>query len=412
MNPLRATFQVVLPIALVSVSCAQQGDHQLVDAFPAQAKFSKPLFLAFHASDPGHYYVVEQEGLVYRIPQSGDKAERQVFLDWREQAFSQDLDSGNWEEGLLGFAFDPDYAANRCFYIYYSQKLADAEPAGAQSPRGRPPEPKRQSVIARLRSIDKDGQPVADPGSLHVVMQIAQPFGNHNGGTIVFGPDRMLYVALGDGGAANDPFGHGQNRKSLLGKVLRVDVSHSTAAEPYAIPADNPFVGEVGQGVRGEIWTWGMRNPWRIAFDRQTGELWCGDVGQNSYEEVDRLVKGGNYGWNLMEGKHPFPADRQEDAIPDDVVLPVVEYPRSDGISITGGGVYRGAALPDLVGRYVYGDFGSGRIWCVLEDRDSYKHEVTLLASTSKQIASFNEDADGELLVLCFDGRIYRLAKR
>ena len=412
MNPLRATLHVVLPLAVGSVSCAQ-GDYRLADAFPAQAKFAKPLFLAYHASDAGHYYVVEQDGLIYRIPQAGDKSERQVFLDWRERAYSQDLDAGNWEEGLLGFAFDPDYAENRFFYIYYTQKLADAEPVdGAQRRRGRPPEAKRQSVIARLRTIDAGGRPVADPGSEHVVMQIPEPFGNHNGGTIVFGPDRMLYVALGDGGAANDPFGNGQNRKSLLGKVLRIDVSHSTAAEPYAIPSDNPFAAEVEQGVRGEIWTWGMRNPWRIAFDRETGELWCGDVGQNSYEEVDRLQKGGNYGWNLMEGKHPFPADRKDDTIPEDAHLPVVEYPRTDGISITGGAVYRGKALPALVGRYVYGDFGTGRVWCVREDRESYRHEVTLLASTGKQIASFNEDPGGELFVLCFDGRIYRLAKR
>jgi glucose/arabinose dehydrogenase len=394
-------------LLLAAVSCAQEGDCALVDAFPAQPKFDKPVFLVHHPSDPGHYYVLQQEGIIYRIPRDGSKDDRDVFLDWREPALSEVLDGGNWEEGLLGFAFDPDYERNRWFYIYYSQETG--ERAG-DAPRGERLE--RQSVIARLRTIERDGAPRADPASELVVMRIPQPYGNHNGGTILFGPDRMLYVALGDGGSANDPHGNGQNLRTLLGKVLRIDVSKATPEQGYAIPPDNPFAGETASGARGEIWTWGMRNPWRIAFDRETGELWCGDVGQNRCEEVDRLVKGGNYGWNLMEGRHPFPPERGEDEVPDDAQLPITEYGRAAGISVTGGHVYRGAAMPDLVGRYVYGDFGSGRIWCVKEDREGFDHEVRLLASTRKQIASFAEDADGELFVLCFDGRVYRLARK
>jgi glucose/arabinose dehydrogenase len=402
----------VLPLLLASVSCAQKGDCVLVDAFPAQAKFDKPVLLVHHPSDAAHYYVLQQEGIIYRIPRDGSKDERQVFLDWREPALSEVLDGGNWEEGLLGFAFDPDYERTRSFYIYYSQKAGEDDAAGAAGGDGnaRRERLRRQSVIARLQTVERDGVPQGDPATEFVVMRIPQPYGNHNGGTIVFGPDRMLYVALGDGGAANDPHGNGQDLRSVLGKVLRIDVSRATPEQPYAIPADNPFVAR-GEGARGEIWTWGMRNPWRIAFDRETGELWCGDVGQNRYEEIHRLEKGGNYGWNRMEGRHPFPPERSEEDVPDDAILPIAEYGRKEGISVTGGHVYRGKAMPDLVGRYVYGDFGSGRIWCVREDREKFEHEVRLLASTGKQIASFAEDADGELFVLCFDGRIYRLAR-
>ena len=321
-----------------------------------------------------------------------------MFLDWKGKCLRK-----NWEEGLLGLAFDPSYADNGYFYIYYSEAFAGDGYS-------------RRSVISRLRRVDSDDGPVADPGSELRLLEIPQPYGNHDGGTIVFGPDRMLYIALGDGGRANDPHGHGQNKGTLLGAVLRIDVGKARADEPYRIPADNPFVGEAG--ARGEIWAYGLRNPWRISFDRETGDLWCGDVGQNLYEEVDRLVKGGNYGWNLVEATHEFaptkpPPPGGSRERPDGVTLipPVVEYPRSDGWSITGGYVYRGKALPGLVGRYVYADFIIPHLWAVRENRDGGKADVIELCrgKVPAQIASFAEEPDGELLICSFNGRISRL---
>ena len=363
--------------------------YEMVNAFAGQKKFDKPLYLDHHPTDAAHYYVVEQDGKVFRIPRDGDSGARHVFLDWEGIAYRK-----NWEEGLLGFAFDPSYADNRLFYIYYSRS---------------PQRGVRESVISRLRTVDGEHGPVADPDSELELMVIPQPYGNHNGGTIVFGPDRMLYVALGDGGKANDPHDHGQNLTTLLGSVLRIDVRGATAEQPYAIPADNPFVGRVEDGVRGEIWCYGMRNPWRITFDRDTGDLWCGDVGQNAYEEIDRLVAGANYGWNWMEGTHRFALRPGDGEPPADLVAPVAEYGRKAGISVTGGYVYRGEEMPEINGFYIYADFITGRVWGVREDREGGAHEVRELCRAPSQVASFAELPDGELLALCFDGKIYRL---
>jgi glucose/arabinose dehydrogenase len=222
----------------------------------------------------------------------------------------------------------------------------------------------------------------------------------------------MMYVALGDGGAAADPHGNGQNLETLLGKILRIDVRGATAARPYRVPADNPFAGR-GEGVRGEIWAYGLRNPWRIAFDRENGDLWCGDVGQDRIEEVDRIVRGGNYGWNLMEGDEVFGGAELTAEQRADLVAPIATYPRREGASVTGGHVYRGEALPELRGRYLYADFVSGNVWGVREDRDGGKHDVLKLAAAGPQvqIASFAELPDGEVWLLGFDGRVHRLAR-
>jgi glucose/arabinose dehydrogenase len=233
---------------------------------------------------------------------------------------------------------------------------------------------------------------------------VFEPFPNHNGGTIVFGPAGMLYVALGDGGAQRDPFKNGQDLGVLLGKVLRIDVRAARPAEPYVVPADNPFVGR--DGARGEIWCYGLRNPWRIAFDRANGDLWCGDVGQDRIEEVDRLQKGGNYGWNWMEGTEVF---RTKGDRPDGMIPPIAQYTHSDGLSVIGGFVYRGAAIPALIGSYVYGDYATFRLWAVTEDRDGGNHVVREIGRAPSQLTSFAEEPDGELLLTCFDGAVYRL---
>ena len=392
-------------ITLLPVSLAAQDDGQSVpvieaqQVYAAQEKFDRPLLVEFHESDPGYAYVVVQPGQIFRVAREGDSGARDVFLDLDGKAYVGD----NWEEGLLGFAFDPDYANNGQVFVCYSEKT---DMRTGEMGKGKKAKSTRQSVISRFDTkVGEDGVRVVDLGSELRVMTIFQPFGNHNGGTIVFGPDGMLYIAVGDGGAQRDPFKNSQDKSSLLGKVLRIDVRNATGDKPYAIPADNPFVGE--EGARGEVWCYGLRNPWRIAFDRKTGDLWCGDVGQFRIEEVDRLVKGGNYGWNYMEGTEVF--RKRAKTRPKDMIPPVAEYGRKDGVSVTGGFVYRGKAIPELDGCYIYGDFSTFRIWAVHEDRENGNHEVIEICRAPGQLSSFAQEPDGELLVTCFNGKVYRL---
>lgn len=371
-------------------------------AFPAQPGFDRPLFVAFTAADAAMAYVVTQPGHVFRIPRDGSKSERSTYLDLSAKVF---LDHN--EEGLLGFAFDPAYTENGFVYACWTERIPVREEV---MPNGKKWKSNRQSVISRFATKPGDDGLVADPASELRVFEVFQPFGNHNGGTIVFGPDQMLYVALGDGGAANDPFGCGQDKTTLLGKVLRLDVAGATKEKPCAIPKDNPFVGEAG--ARGEIWCYGVRNPWRMAFDRQTGELWCGDVGQNRIEEVDRLVKGGNYGWNAMEASEEFAQRTDKGPMPKDVIAPVAEYTHAQGLSITGGHVYRGTKIPGLQGFFVYADYVTLRAWACKEDRAGGKHVVVTLAKAPQPPSSFAEEPDGEILMTGFAGRngkIFRL---
>ncbi|MBL8725462.1 MAG: PQQ-dependent sugar dehydrogenase [Planctomycetes bacterium] len=366
-------------------------------AFPAQAGFDRPLFVAFAPNDPEMAYVVTQPGLVFRIPRDGQKSDRQTFLD-----LSGKVHTDHMEEGLLGFAFDPAYAETGHVFVCYSERIPVRSETMAN---GKAAKSNRQSVVARFTVVAKDAAtgPTVDPGSELEILTVFQPFGNHNGGTIVFGPDGMLYVGLGDGGAANDPYDNAQSKQNLLGKVLRLDVRAASPEQPYRVPADNPFVAEAG--ARGEIWCYGLRNPWRIAFDRATGELWCGDVGQNQLEEVDRLVKGGNFGWNVLEATALFDLRREKVPAPKDAVPPVAWYPHSVGLSVTGGHVYRGTKIPELVGSYVYADFHTLRAFAVREDQKGGAHRTVTLTRLPKQPSSFAEEPDGELLATCFFGR-------
>ncbi len=392
-------------VALLAPLCAQDEEPELPalpagpalvyeDAFPAHAGWDRPLYVAFHSTDKEHAYIVTQPGRVFVVPRDGLKKEQRVFLDLHDRVF---LD--NWEEGLLGFAFDPAYADNGFVYVYWSEKI---EVQSGEMGNGKQAKSNRQSVVSRFATKAGEGGRVVDIADELRVMVVFQPYGNHNGGTIEFGPDGMLYVVLGDGGAANDPFGNGQAKNTLLGKVLRIDVRGAVAAKPYAIPADNPFVGE--EGARGEIWCYGMRNPWRITFDRATGDLWCGDVGQNRLEEVDRLVKGGNYGWNAMEASEVFKL-RKDRSVPPGVIAPIAEYAHSEGLSITGGYVYRGTAIAALQGWFVYGDFMTLKMWACKEDRTGGQHAVVTLARAPQQVSSFAEEPEGELLLTGFDGK-------
>ena len=332
-------------------------------------------------SKNGPVWVSEQVGRVW--VSSGprwDESELTEALD-----ISDRVSSRGSEEGLLGLALDPD--DERRMYVYYSA--------------ARP----RRSVISRFDVDPVQG--IIDAASEAVILEVEQPYANHNGGQLAFGPDGYLYIGLGDGGSAGDPQGHGQDVSTLLGSILRIDVSESTETHPYAIPADNPLV---GKGGRGEIWAYGLRNPWRFSFDSESGQLWAGDVGQNRWEEIDLIEPGANYGWNVLEGNHCFRNGGGCDS--EGLVPPVWEY-SLDGppCSVIGGHVYRGAAIPWLYGVYVYGDFCSGEVFGLRYDGDNVV-DHQLLADTDLRIMSFGRDKDGELFVLSQKSGVFRLTSR
>jgi glucose/arabinose dehydrogenase len=326
-------------------------------------------------------FVTEQRGVIYSFS-ANNSQQADVFLDITDR-----VNRGGNEEGLLGLVFGPDYQENGYFYVYYSA----ADPS--------------RSVVSRF-SLDEEDTDVADPGSEVIIMEVAQPFSNHNAGQLAFGPDGYLYIGLGDGGSAGDPLGNGQNLVTLLGSILRIDVSGLSAPGDYEIPADNPFVGTTG--ARGEIWAFGLRNPWRFSFDSETGLLWAGDVGQSSWEEIDIIAKGANYGWNIMEGSHCYsPATGCDQS---GLTLPIVEYDHSEGCSVTGGYVYRGDQIPSLQGYYIYGDYCSGNIWALVYDGSVVTDNV-LLVDSDLSITSFGEDLAGNLYILDRQGGIYTLVE-
>ena len=347
-------------------------------AFPALS-LSRMVGMTHPPDGSDRLYVVLQPGRIVSFPNDPNVDTAELFLDIRDRV----NDRGE-EEGLLGLAFDPQYAANGHLYVYYS----------ASGPR--------RSVVSRFTA--GAGGLQADPGSERVLLEVAQPFSNHNGGQIAFGPDGYLYIALGDGGSRGDPHGNGQDLATLLGSILRIDVNTIDSTGSYTVPSDNPFVGRAG--ARPEIWAYGLRNPWRFSFDRATGDLWTADVGQNRFEEVDVIRPGLNYGWNVMEGEECFV---RSDCDRTGLEMPVAEYGREGGCSVTGGYVYRGSRLPSLYGAYVYGDYCSGRIWALRHDGDEVVEHLQI-ADSSLRIPSFGEDADGGLYILSFDGTIYRFA--
>ncbi len=351
--------------------------------FPALS-FAKMTGIYEAPDGSSRLFVVEQAGRILVFDNRPDVQEARVFLDIRERVLTAGA-----EEGLLGLAVAPDFASSGQFYVYYST-----------------PNPRR-TVLSRFRVGDaRNG--VADAASEERILEIGQPFANHNGGGILFGPDGHLYLGIGDGGSAGDPMGNGQNLGTLLGKMLRIDVSGSDGSRPYRIPPDNPFVGR--QGAREEVWTYGMRNPWRFAFDPETKVLWAADVGQNQWEEIDIIARGANYGWNITEGRHCFPPART-DCVLSGITLPVFEYDHSGGeCSITGGFVYRGGLLPSMRGAYVYGDYCTGRAWALRYD-GSRVTEQALIVDTNLSISAFGQDRGGNVYLLDHGpaGGIYRL---
>jgi glucose/arabinose dehydrogenase len=333
-------------------------------------------------------FIVTQQGVVHWIPNDQDVEKTNEFLDIESKV--QYLDRQN-EEGLLGLAFHPNYKENGFFYLYYT---STEEPL--------------LSVISRF-SVSKDDPNKADPDSELELMRIKQPYWNHNGGTLVFGPDGYLYIALGDGGLFNDPHMNGQNPQTLLGSILRIDVDKKENGLNYAIPDGNPYKGEPRYG-RGEIYATGFRNPWRISFDRETGLLWAADVGQDVWEEIDIVKRGGNYGWDLREGLHKFGPNGFEAGAP--FIEPIFEYDHEIGKSITGGCVYRGKRLPKLNGYYLYGDYVSMKFWALKYDEKTEKVVANRPIETSNiTVMTFGEDEAGE--VYCTDsfGQIHRFTE-
>ena len=348
---------------------------RLTPVYQSAGSFSRPIFATQAPGDSSRWYVVEQAGRVRVFDDTPNPGQATTAIDLRSI-----VDDGPNEAGLLSMAFHPDFATNRYVYLSYTT--------------GSP----LTSRVVRY-TADATGA-TFDASTDFEIFSVRQPFGNHNGGMIAFGQDGHLYLALGDGGSGGDPNGNGQNINTVLGAILRFDVD---GGSPYAIPPTNPFAQTQGAD---EIFAWGLRNPWRFSFDRVTGELWAGDVGQGRLEEVDLIELGGNYGWNIREGDTCYNSNNCDTA---GLIDPVAVYGRSEGVSITGGYVYRGTNIPGLVGVYLYADFSSGRLWGLFEDPNTGDREPDVLLNTGLNVASFAEGNDGEVYVVAFDGTLRRI---
>lgn len=378
-------------LLIVSPACAQEsGTGQpdqdvpviIEEAYP-QLTFTRPVDLQHAGDNSNRIFVVEQRGVISVFQNDAEAEEKSTFLDIESQV----EDEGN-EEGLLGLAFHPDYENNGNGYFYVNYTASNPD----------------RTVISRFQVSSSD-QNKADEGSELILLEFEQPYSNHNGGQVSFGPDGFLYIAVGDGGSGGDPQENGQNLQTLLGTILRIDVDNQEGDMNYGIPSDNPFVNN-SEGAREEIYAYGLRNPWRFSFDAENGQLWTGDVGQNSYEEIDIIENGGNYGWNIMEGFHCFEPDTDCDET--GLKMPVYENDRSAGdVSITGGFVYRGPTIQSLEGLYVYADYVTGRIW-TLDNSNPDSPVNNELIRAPFPISSFGVDQDNELYICGFDGKIYR----
>ncbi|HMD90254.1 MAG TPA: PQQ-dependent sugar dehydrogenase [Anaerolineaceae bacterium] len=377
-NVMTATIPAI-PTRAAPVQLDSLPDASSANWSPFASGFVRPTYLAAPVDGSGRLFVLEQAGVI-RIIQNGQLLPG-PFLDIRDRVGM----NGN-EQGLLGMVFHPHYTQNGYFYLDYTDQNAN-------------------TVIARFTVSSNPNQ--ADIKSEKVILQIQQPFPNHKGGQLTFGPDGYLYIGMGDGGSQGDPLLNGQNRTVLLGKLLRIDVDHG---DPYAIPVDNPFA---KGGGRPEIWAYGLRNPWRFSFDKLTGDLYIADVGQDKWEEVDFQAAGSsggqNYGWSFREGLHPYKGNPPAGV---KFVDPVVEYGHNQGCAIIGGYVYRGKAVPGWQGVYFYGDDCSGNIWGLLHKPDG-SWTSQLLYRTSAAISSFGQDENGELYMLDLNqGQIFQFSKK
>lgn len=353
---------------------------QLENAFPG-LRFTQPVELTHAGDGTNRLFVIEQEGRIRVFENSPTVKTADTYLDIVSKVAS------GGEMGLLGLAFHPDFKQNGYFFVNYTKNNP------------------RETVIARYKATP--GSNKVDPSTETILFKFEQPYSNHNGGKLAFGPDGFLYIAAGDGGSGGDPQNNGQNLKTMLGKILRVDVN-KTDKGSYGIPADNPFLGNANAFP--EIYAYGLRNPWRFSFDKETGLLWAGDVGQNTLEEIDIIKKGGNYGWRLKEGQDCF--NPKNDCNQGQLIEPIHQYPRGEGVSVTGGVVYRGKSLPDLKGKYIFADFGSGKVWA-LSFEGERKTGNQLLSTDGGPVSAFGEDASQEVYLLDHsNGTIRRFAAK
>jgi len=383
------TFIVLINAFAAQPLLAQAVDEspvpvKVVRAFP-NLKITRPTVFVTARDGSNRLFIVTQQGKINILANNQQAKETTVFLDIEDRVVYKEKEN---EEGFLGLTFHPKYTQNGEFFVYYTTTAAP-----------------HTSVISRFR-VSKNDPNKADPNSEEEIMRIPQPYWNHNGGSIVFGPDGYLYVALGDGGAANDPHGNGQSLKTFLGKILRIDVDHKDNGKAYAVPKDNPFVNT--KDAKPEIYCFGVRNPWCISFDRPTGTLWCADVGQDIWEEIDIIVKGGNYGWNLREGLHKFGPQGSEPR--KDLIEPIWEYNHSVGKSITGGEVYHGKRVPELEGNYIYADYVSGKVWALKYDAKSGKTVANRsIESATMPYIAIGQDDSGEVYLTDAFGQIWWL---
>ena len=396
------TVQLTLSLALAACTAGYAGEpvKELAmkvgteRAFP-NLEFDRPVVVTHAGDGSNRIFVAEQEGVIRVLTNDQETEEAPVFLDIDERCVYADNQN---EEGLLGLAFHPKFRENGEFFVYYNTASAE-----------------HVCQVSRFR-ISKDNPSVADPNSEEVILKIPQPFWNHNGGTIAFGHDGFLYVGLGDGGSGNDPNGNGQNLTTVLGAILRIDVDHKSDGMNYAIPKDNPFINtEVTVGrrnqkapARPEIYAYGFRNVWRLSFDSANGDLWAADVGQNLWEEINIVRNGGNYGWNIREAKHWFRPDGN-DSDNSSLIDPVHEYHHETGKSITGGEVYRGSRVSELQGKYVYGDYVSGKLWALEYDREAGVVTANYaLESNNLPVMSFGSDESGDVYFTTPFGMLFR----
>lgn len=337
-------------------------------------KFDKPVGLERRKGFSDLVYIIEQPGRIISMDLKRPMDKPSAVIDITDRVF----DEGG-EQGLLGLAFHPNNPSQA--YVNYTTES--------------------HTVIARY-DADPDQPERLDPSSEQILLTFEQPYSNHNGGQLAFGPDGYLYIATGDGGSGGDPHNNGQNLDRFLGKILRIDVDHKTADRAYAIPSDNPFV---SNGLP-EIYAYGLRNPWRFSFDRDTGKLWAADVGQDRLEEINIVEKGKNYGWRIQEGIECFePKDGCDRA---GLEQPLFTYGRDLGVSITGGYVYRGKSMPELAGWYIYADYGTGTLWALRQREDGTIDNQTLLQSGTN-VTSFGRDTDEELYLCTQEGQVLKL---
>ncbi len=366
---------------LLSTSGDSLAEMQLRPVF-TQLSFSRPIYL-FHAADNSNrIFVVEKAGIIKVFQNDENIESATTFLDIRSS-----VNSSPSEAGLLSMAFHPNYSVNGKFYVYYNYG----------------------SLYSRVSQFQVSDNPdVANDTTEREIFNIYQPYSNHNGGQIAFGNDGFLYIGLGDGGSGGDPLNSGQDTQTLLGSMLRINIDSVSDDMQYSIPGDNPFVGDSAAGLP-EIWAWGLRNPWRFSFDKPTGNLWAGDVGQGTWEEVDIIEGGKNYGWRIMEGTHCYNPSSGCDTT--GLTMPITEYSHAIGKSLTGGFVYRGSKQTRLYGVYLYGDYVTKKIWGLkYENGQVIDHK--LIAESPSAISSFGMDENGEVYVVGYDGIIYVIEEK